>query len=140
MSITKDEVYEQESLSQVLAMKDIHLYFRILGGEPVPAGVDVEALMHRVDLWERRQIFEIADAEKGSYWWVGVLAMCIWDSWRRKATEALRAGKSWRAITTTGQSLLAFGSTFLLVIRQILFPFSPITLQPLRRVLAFTAA
>lgn len=140
MRITKEEVYESELASQVLAQKDIEIYLRILSGAEVPPGVDLESLMDRVDLWERQQIFELADRRRDTYWWVGLLACCIYDSWRRKVSEALRSGRGLRAITTTGQSILAFGATVLLVTRQIFFPLAPIGLQPLRYVVQITAA
>lgn len=136
--ITTDEVYRQEARSQELAAADIALYFRILDGAPVPAGCDVDALMDRVDLWERQRIFEISD--RGAAWsWIALLVLCIWDAWRRKVGEALARGKGWRVVTTTFLSLHALAATALLIIRQVFFPLAPISLRPLRTVLVFTA-
>lgn len=137
--ITRYEIEVADRLAMSLAQRDIELYLRILSGASVPPEVNLEELMDRVDLWERQRIFEIAEFEKGSYWWLGLLVTCIYDAWRRKFGEALSAGKSWRAIKTTGLSLHALGATMLLVIRQVFFPLAPIGLQPLRTVLAYTA-
>lgn len=128
-----------DELSIALAHRDVALYLKVISGAPVPPGTDIEALMDRVDLWERQQIFEMAEHGKHSYWWVPLLGMCIHDAWRRKVGEALARGESWRVVTTTVLSLHAAGATALLIVRQLFFPLAPIGLQPLRAVLAFTS-
>jgi hypothetical protein len=135
----RSEVYVADELALAVAYRDIDLFWRILGGEEVPPGTDLDALMDRVDLWERQRLFEIADHEKGSWYWSGVLVVAVYDTWRRKVGEALSRGESWRAITTTGLSLQALGAMALLVIRKLCFPLAPIGLRPLRIVLAFTS-
>ena len=139
MTVTRREVEINDRLALSLAHRDIEIYLKILSGATVPPGVDLEELMDRVDLWERQRIFEMADHEKGSYWWFPLMLTCIYDAWRRKIGEAMARGENLRVATTTLLSLRAIGATGLLLIRQLLFPLAPIGLQPLRAVLAFTA-
>ena len=139
MTVTRREVEINDRLALSLAHRDIEIYLKILSGATVPPGVDLEELMDRVDLWERQRIFEMADHEKGSYWWFPLMLTCIYDAWRRKIGEAMARGENLRVTTTTLLSLRAIGATGLLLIRQLLFPLAPIGLQPLRAVLAFTA-
>lgn len=140
MTVTRREVEINDKIALSLAHRDIEIYLKILSGAAVPPGVDLEELMDRVDLWERQRIFEMADHEKGSYWWFPLMLTCIYDAWRRKIGEAMARGESClRVATTTMLSLRAIGATGLLLIRQLLFPLAPIGLQPLRAVLAFTA-
>ena len=139
MTVTRREVEINDKIALGLAHRDIEIYLRILSGAAVPPGVDLEELMDRVDLWERQRIFEMADHEKGSYWWFPLMITCIYDAWRRKIGEAMARGESLRVVTTTLLSAQALGATGLLLIRQLLFPLAPIGLQPLRAVLAFTA-
>ena len=139
MTVTRREVEINDKLALSLAHRDIEIYLKILSGATVPPGVDLEELMDRVDLWERQRIFEMADHEKGSYWWFPLMLTCIYDAWRRKIGEAMARGENLRVTTTTLLSLRAIGATGLLLIRQLLFPLAPIGLQPLRAVLAFTA-
>ena len=139
MTMTRREVEINDKLALSLAHRDIEIYLRILSGATVPPGVDLEELMDRVDLWERQRIFEMADHEKGSYWWFPLMITCIYDAWRRKIGEAMARGESLRVATTTMLSLRAIGATALLLIRQLCFPLAPISLQPLRAVLSFTA-
>lgn len=137
--VTRREIETNDKLAMGLAHRDIEIYLRILSGASVPPEVDLEELMDRVDLWERQRIFEMPEQEKGSYWWLGLLATCIYDAWRRKVGEALARGDSWRVVTTTMLTLKATGATALLVVRQVFFPLAPIGLQPLRTILIFTA-
>lgn len=137
--MTRREVEINDKLALSLAHRDIEIYLRILSGATVPPGVDLEELMDRVDLWERQRIFEMADHEKGSYWWFPLMITCIYDAWRRKIGEAMARGESLRVATTTMLSLRAIGATALLLIRQLCFPLAPISLRPLRAVLSFTA-
>ena len=139
MTVTRREVEINDKLALSLAHRDIEIYLRILSGATVPPGVDLEELMDRVDLWERQRIFEMADHEKGSYWWFPLMITCIYDAWRRKIGEAMARGESLRVATTTMLSLRAIGATALLLIRQLCFPLAPISLRPLRAVLSFTA-
>lgn len=125
--------------AQLTASYDEIVYLRLLHGEPAPQGVDISALLRRVEHWEREALINIIGS-KGNLWWYGLLVASLSDACQRRRREYLKDGNLLQAHLETWRKWWAYSGVLQMALRYSLFPNIYLDISPLHRVIAYTSA